>query len=77
MIHQHDHRHSSVTVNEENLHNAALSDNLSDHDKEDSNRFPIPQYWVMESDLRAVQGDAGFKRWLKTQTKTSRQTNYF
>ena len=31
----------------------------------------------MESDLRAVQDDAGFKRWLKTQTKTSRQTNYF
>ena len=33
MIHQHDHRHSSVTVNEENLQNAALSDNLSDRDK--------------------------------------------
>ena len=26
----------------------------------------------MESDLQAVQDDAGFKRWLKTQTKMSR-----
>ena len=33
----------------------------------------------MESDLQAVQDDAGFKRWLKTQTKVkvSRQTDYF
>ena len=27
---------------------------------------------VMDSDLRSVQDDAGFKRWLKTQTKISR-----
>ena len=31
----------------------------------------------MESDLEAVQDDAGFKRWLKMQTKMSRQTEYF
>ena len=31
----------------------------------------------MESDLQAVQDDAGFKRWLKMQTKMSRQMDYF
>ncbi|MEO7399443.1 MAG: hypothetical protein ABIV07_01540 [Polaromonas sp.] len=31
----------------------------------------------MADDLEAVQDDAGLKRWLKSQTKMSRQTDYF
>ena len=53
MIHHYDHRASSVTVNEENLHNAALSENLSADAKADPNVFPEPQYWVAGSDLPA------------------------
>ena len=32
---------------------------------------------IMEADLRAVQDDAGFKRWLKGQTKMSRAMDHF
>ncbi len=46
MIHQYDHRSAHVTVNDENLHNAALSNTLSETEKADPNRFPTPQYWV-------------------------------
>lgn len=53
MIHHYDHRASSVTVNEENLHNAALSENLTAGAKADPNVFPEPQYWVAESDVPA------------------------
>ncbi|MEP6964597.1 MAG: hypothetical protein ABI845_03860, partial [Polaromonas sp.] len=46
MIHQYDHRHASVTVNEDNLQNAALSASLSVEEKTNPDRFPTPQYWV-------------------------------
>jgi Eco57I restriction-modification methylase len=46
MIHLFDHRHASVTVNEENLHNAALGAALDAHAKSDPSRCPTPQYWV-------------------------------
>lgn len=51
MIHNYDHRSSHVTTNEENLHNAALSENLSAVQKADPNIYPTPQYWVAKSDI--------------------------
>lgn len=46
MIHQFDHRAASVTVNEENIHNAALSGDVSPEMKARSDFYPEPQYWV-------------------------------
>ncbi len=46
MIHQFDHRAASVNVNEENLHNPALSGDISAEQKADPAFVPIPQYWV-------------------------------
>ena len=46
MIHQFDHRAASVKVNEENLHNPALSSNISARQKADPSFLPTPQYWV-------------------------------
>jgi len=51
MIHNYDHRSSHVTTNEENLHNAALSANLTAAEKAMPDRYPTPQYWVSESDV--------------------------
>ncbi|MDZ4811997.1 MAG: restriction endonuclease [Pseudomonadota bacterium] len=46
MIQHYDHRAANVVVNEENLHNAALSGGVSDEQKRDPNFLPTPQYWV-------------------------------
>ena len=46
MIHQFDHRAASVKVNQENLHNTALSGDVSDKQKADPDFLPTPQYWV-------------------------------
>lgn len=46
MIHQFDHRAASVTVNEENIHNAALSGDVSPEMKASGDFYPEPQYWV-------------------------------
>ena len=46
MIHQFDHRAASVEVNAENLHNAALSSDVSTENKADPDFVPTPQYWV-------------------------------
>ena len=46
MIHQFDHRAASVTINEENIHNAALSGDVSPEMKASSDFYPEPQYWV-------------------------------
>ncbi|MGH8514308.1 MAG: Eco57I restriction-modification methylase domain-containing protein, partial [Gammaproteobacteria bacterium] len=51
MIHQYDHRSANVTVNVESLHNPAFSDELTPEEKADANRYPVPQYWVAESDV--------------------------
>jgi hypothetical protein len=51
MIHNYDHRSSHVTTNEENLHNAALSANLSAVEKAKPDCFPTPQYWVSKSNV--------------------------
>ncbi|BCA59297.1 Eco57I restriction-modification methylase domain-containing protein [Sphingomonas sp. HMP6] len=47
MIHQFDHRAASVTVNEENLHNAALSGDVTADMKADHTFSPLPQFWIV------------------------------
>jgi hypothetical protein len=59
MIHQFDHRAASVEVNEENIHNAALSGDISDDQKADPTFVPEPQYWVLESEV----DKAGLTSW--------------
>lgn len=56
MIHQFDHRAASVTVNEENLHNAALSGDVTADMKADPSFVPTPQYWVKKDNLASVEG---------------------
>ncbi|NCN97755.1 MAG: restriction endonuclease, partial [Rhodoferax sp.] len=46
MVHQYDHRHASVTVNESNLQNAALGAVLSECEKANPDVLPNPQYWI-------------------------------
>ncbi len=46
MIHQFDHRAASVTVNDENLHNAALSGLATAAQKADPTFAPTPHYWI-------------------------------
>ena len=46
MIHQFDHRAASVEVNEQNLHNPALSGDVGTEQKADPAFVPTPQYWV-------------------------------
>ena len=59
MIHQFDHRAASVTVNADNLHNPALSGDISDEQKADPAFVPTPQYWVRASDV-SFAGDHGW-----------------
>ena len=51
MVHQFDHRAASVTTNEENLHNAALSDGTAAGDHGDPNFTTSPQYCVHFKDI--------------------------
>ena len=52
MIHQFDHRAASVDVNEENVHNAAISGNVTPEQKADPAFAPTPQYWVKAADVQ-------------------------
>ena len=56
MIHQFDHRAASVEVNTENLHNAALSGDISAEQKADPVFVPIPQYWVLAREVSFPTG---------------------
>lgn len=49
MIHIYDHRAASVKVNEANLHNAALSGEITWREKADPTFAPMPQFWVPAS----------------------------
>lgn len=49
MIHIYDHRAASVRVNEANLHNAALSGEVTPDEKADPSFVPMPQFWVPAS----------------------------
>jgi hypothetical protein len=55
MVHQYDHRHASVTVNEENLHNAALGATLDAEQKAEPDRYPQPQYWIRADAVSETQ----------------------
>jgi hypothetical protein len=46
MINQFDHRSASVEVNDENVHNAAFSGNVTSEQKADPAFSPTPQFWV-------------------------------
>jgi len=56
MIHQFDHRAASVEVNAENLHNAALSDQVTVEQKADPAFLPEPQYWVPQTAVSLPHG---------------------
>ena len=56
MIHQFDHRAASVEVNEENLHNAALSGDITSEQKADPDFVPVPQYWVPSREVAFPAG---------------------
>ncbi|MDB5575440.1 MAG: hypothetical protein JWR80_616 [Bradyrhizobium sp.] len=55
MIHQFDHRAASVTINDENLHNAATSGDVTPEMKVDPKFSPAPQYWVA-SNTETIKG---------------------
>ncbi len=57
MINQFDHRASSVVTNEDNLHNAALSQPATADQKADPLWAPAPQYWIPDSSIES--GRAG------------------
>lgn len=59
MIQPFDHRAASVTVNTDNVHNAALSADVSDAQKSDPAFVPTPQYWVPEREV-AFPDDMGW-----------------
>ena len=62
MIHQFDHRAASVVVNEANLHNAALSGDVSAEMKADPAFLTTPQYWLVETASVIVRlGEPVFK----------------
>ncbi len=72
MVNIYDHRASSATVNEDNLHNAALSAGLSDNEKADPSVTPVPQYWV-----RAASAEiAGLPKWSLAFRDIARSTDY-
>lgn len=56
MIHQFDHRAASVEVNEANVHNPALSGDITSAQKADPNFLPAPQYWVPLSEVDFPSG---------------------
>ena len=52
MIHEFDHRAASVTVNEENVHNPASSEDISPVEHADPSFVPTPYFWVPIESLR-------------------------
>lgn len=56
MIHQFDHRAASVEVNEANVHNAALSGDVTAEQKTDPAFAPTPQFWVLEKEITLPAG---------------------
>ena len=56
MIHQFDHRAASVKVNEKNLHNSAISDDITIEQKAEPGFLSIPQYWVPSKEITFPDG---------------------
>lgn len=57
MIHQFDHRAASVVVNTSNVHNAALSGEVTAVMKADPALLATPQYWIERGNLAAFRGE--------------------
>lgn len=55
MFHQFDHRAASVTINADNMHNAALSGEVTSEMKANPNFSPEPQFWVNAAERRGLQ----------------------
>ena len=54
MVQMFDHRAADVVVNEANLKRAAQQEAITQQGKSSSSRFPVPQYWVKDSDVASV-----------------------
>ncbi|MEO6021561.1 MAG: hypothetical protein ABIP64_00260, partial [Burkholderiales bacterium] len=54
MVQMYDHRAADVVVNAENLHRAAQQEEISTTAHEDPARLAVPQYWVKQTDVLAV-----------------------
>lgn len=55
MIHHYNHRAASVDVNETNIHNPALSLDVTVTQLQNPNFYPEPQFWVSETDIPLPQ----------------------
>lgn len=51
MIHQFDHRAASVEINDSNLHNQALSVEVTHEQHKDVHFSPTPQYWISSDEM--------------------------
>lgn len=51
MIHQFDHRAASVVTNEANIHNAALSGEVTLAEKSNPDFVPTPQFWILDKEV--------------------------
>ena len=54
MVQMYDHRAADVVVNRANLHRAAQQVAILDAEKQRPDRYPIPQYWIMASNVSEV-----------------------
>ena len=54
MVQMYDHRAADVVVNKDNLHRAAQQECIQDALKEQSDRYPAPQYWVAKEEVDKV-----------------------
>ena len=62
MVQMFDHRAADVVVNTGNLQRAAQQISVSNSEKESHQRYPAPQYWVLQSDVTVpAQYALGFK----------------
>ena len=51
MVQMYDHRAAAVVVNEDNIMRAAQQEDINGELKTQSDRYPVPQYWVSKSDV--------------------------
>lgn len=63
MVQMYDHRAADVVVNAANLHRAAQPQPIQNSLKEQTDRYPVPQFWVLASNVETNPHDwaLGFK----------------
>ncbi len=54
MVQMFDHRAADVVVNAANLHRAAQQESISGVEKQNVDRYPVPQYWVADADVKST-----------------------